>query len=116
MGETHSGSRRAIVSRRRVDRQISETPVGRTSRGNTPPEVSTRSIHHKIFRDRSRAHRKFQMVGWCRDLRRHWLLPANTSQDKPSRYPVSACWVTASPRGGQFDRTTCPASNFSLVK
>src|SRR6266550_7350293 len=99
MNERNYDQSRAIVSRRKVDRQISETPVGRISRGNMPPEVLTRSIHNKIFRGRSRARQKFQTVGWCRDPRRHWFLPANTSQDKPSRYPVSACWVTALPRG-----------------
>src|SRR6059058_3424574 len=107
MNERNLDPSRAIVRRRRVHPQISETSVGRTSRGNMSPEVSTRLIHDKIFRDRSRARRKFQMAGWCRDPRRHWSLRASTSPDKPSRYRVSACSATASPKGGQFDQPDC---------
>src|SRR5438094_2457358 len=116
MNERNLDPSRAIVRRRRVHPQISETLVGRTSRGNMSPEVSTRLIHDKIFRDRSRARRKFQMAGWCRDPRRHWSLRASTSPDKPSRHRVSACSATASPKGGQFDRTRLCAHYFADEK
>src|SRR6476646_11998668 len=116
MNERNYDQSRAIVRRRRVDRQISEMLVERTSLGNASREFSARSIHDKIVPHRSRVRRKFQMVGSCRGLRRHLSLRASTCRDRPLQYRGWACWAMASPMGGQFDQTTLRAPNFSLAK